>query len=125
MSRAVAGETGSVKTMRKPRGRTWIDFISNGGGGYGSPLEREPEVVLEEVIDGFLSVEKARDVYGVVIEEVDPDVHEFRLDVEATELKRRELAGKPLPEGFGPGEVHPDGMRTGELLAHALHGHSP
>jgi N-methylhydantoinase B len=101
-----------------------IDFMSNGGGGYGNPLEREPEVVLEEVIDGFLSVEKARDVYGVVIAVVDPDVHDFRIDTKATERRRMEASHHPLPEGFGPGEVHPDGKRTGELLARALHGHS-
>jgi N-methylhydantoinase B len=101
-----------------------LDFISNGGGGFGNPLEREPEVVLEEVIDGFLSVEKARDVYGVVIEAVDPAVHDWRIDYEASERTRAELARKPEPVGYGPGEVHPDGKRTGELLAAALHGHA-
>jgi N-methylhydantoinase B len=100
-----------------------IDFISNGGGGYGNPLEREPERVLEEVIDGFLSAEKAAELYGVVVVPEDPDVHRFRIDAEATERRRRELAGRALPEGYGPGEVHPDGQRTGELLAAMLHGH--
>jgi N-methylhydantoinase B len=100
-----------------------IDFLSNGGGGYGNPLDREPEVVLEEVKDGFLSIEKARAMYGVVIEAVDPDVHDFRIDTAATERLRGELAGRRLPEGFGPYEVHPDGLRTGELLAAALHRH--
>jgi len=96
-----------------------LDFISNGGGGYGNPLEREPEVVLEEVIDGFLSVEAARDVYGVVVDVIDPEVHDFRVDAEATARRRRELADSPLPPGYGPREVHPDGKRTGELLAKA------
>ena len=96
-----------------------LDFISNGGGGYGDPLEREPEVVLEEVIDGFLSVEAARDVYGVVVDVIDPEVHDFRVDAEATARRRRELADSPLPPGYGPREVHPDGKRTGELLAKA------
>lgn len=99
-----------------PAGST-IDFISNGGGGFGNPLDREPEVILEEVIDGFMSIEKARDVYGVVIEVVDPDVHDYRIDEGATLALRESMRDRVLPEGHGPGEVHPDGKRTGELLA--------
>ena len=103
-----------------------IDFISNGGGGYGNSLEREPETVLEEVIDGFLTIEGARDAYGVVVEAVDPDVHDYRIDEPATLALRKEMAGIERPVGYGPGEVHPDGKRTGELLrAHAdAHGHA-
>jgi N-methylhydantoinase B len=101
-----------------------IDFLSNGGGGYGNPLERELEPVLNEVIDGFLSLDQARSMYGVVIDCVDVEVHDFRIDVPATETERAALADRELPEGFGPGEVHPDGKRTGELLWHALLRHS-
>jgi N-methylhydantoinase B len=96
-----------------------LDFISNGGGGYGNPLDREPGSVLEEVIDGFMTREKAREVYGVVIEVVDADVHDFRIDDQATRELRESLAGRELPVGYGPGEVHPDGRRTGELLLQA------
>lgn len=99
-----------------------IDFLSNGGGGYGNPLDREPELVLEEVIDGFLSLEQARAVYGVVIAAVDPEVHDFRIDAQATAQQREAFAGRELPEGYGPGQVHPDGKRTGELLRRALEG---
>ncbi len=94
-----------------------IDFISNGGGGYGNPLHRDPEVILEEVIDGFLSIQKAREVYGVVIEAVDPDVHEYRIDRQETQKLRASLRDRKLPIGVGPGQTHPDGLRTGELLA--------
>jgi N-methylhydantoinase B len=94
-----------------------IDFISNGGGGYGDALEREPEKVLEEVIDGFLTLEGARDAYGVVIEAVDQDVHDYRIDEDSTRDLRAEMAKVTRPEGFGPGEVHPDGKRAAELLA--------
>lgn len=41
-----------------------------GAGGYGSPLEREPALVLRDVRDGKVSLEAAREEYGVVI---DPD----------------------------------------------------
>jgi N-methylhydantoinase B len=38
------------------------------GGGYGDPLEREPQRVLADVIDGIVSEKVARDIYGVVLE---------------------------------------------------------
>jgi N-methylhydantoinase B/oxoprolinase/acetone carboxylase alpha subunit len=40
---------------------------SPGGGGWGNPLERDPEAVLNNVLDGYVSPEKARDEYGVVL----------------------------------------------------------
>jgi len=39
----------------------------NGGGGYGDPLDRAPERVAADVADALVSVEAARDVYGVVL----------------------------------------------------------
>lgn len=58
-----------------------------GGGGYGSPLEREPARVRDDVLAGFVSFARARDVYGVVFVEetlsADLEVHE-----EATRKKR-------------------------------------
>ena len=50
-----------------------IVSVCTGGGGYGSPLEREPERVREDVAEGWISRERARDVYGVVVTE-DGDV---------------------------------------------------
>jgi N-methylhydantoinase B len=40
--------------------------LLSGGGGYGDPLEREPERVRQDVLSQFISFERARDVYGVV-----------------------------------------------------------
>ena len=40
-----------------------------GGGGYGAPLERDPALVLKDVIQERVSVSHAHDVYGVVIVE--------------------------------------------------------
>jgi len=39
------------------------------GGGYGDPLERDPQLVLEDVIDGLVSEQAAQEVYGVVLDE--------------------------------------------------------
>lgn len=44
-----------------------IRIIFAGGGGYGDPLEREPERVLQDVLDGFVSEAGAARDYGVVI----------------------------------------------------------
>jgi N-methylhydantoinase B len=40
---------------------------TGGGGGFGKPFEREPERVLEDVINGYISIENALSEYGVVI----------------------------------------------------------
>ncbi|WP_125615543.1 hydantoinase B/oxoprolinase family protein [Specibacter cremeus] len=64
---------------------------SAGGGGYGDPLERAAEEVLEDVIDGYVSVARAAADYGVVIEEVDAELDDFRIDAAATETLRGEI----------------------------------
>jgi N-methylhydantoinase B len=47
-----------------------IRFMLSGGGGYGSPLEREPERVRDDVIADLVSIEAARHEYGVIIDPV-------------------------------------------------------
>lgn len=63
---------------------------SSGGGGFGDALERDPEAVLEDVIDGYVSIERAAKDYGVVIEAVDPEIDEYHLDEAATTSLREE-----------------------------------
>ena len=57
-----------------------------GGGGWGDPLERETDQVLNDVLDGFVSVDAAQNSYGVVI---DPET--MVVDQRATTAKREEL----------------------------------
>jgi N-methylhydantoinase B len=38
-----------------------------GGGGYGDPLERDPDLVRRDVEDGLISIERAREVYNVAL----------------------------------------------------------
>jgi N-methylhydantoinase B len=45
-----------------------VSFRVSGAGGYGDPLAREPEHVARDVALGYLSLEQARDVYGVVLD---------------------------------------------------------
>ena len=56
-----------------------IQFHSGGGGGYGDPLTRDPSAVEQDVINEYVSVEQARDNYGVVI-----DPKTLKVDVEET-----------------------------------------
>jgi len=55
---------------------------SAGGGGYGDPLERDPEVVADDVEEGYVSAETANTIYGVVMTD------EGAADAEATAARR-------------------------------------
>jgi N-methylhydantoinase B len=46
---------------------TEVVYRTSGGGGWGNPLERDPARVLHDVREGYVSVDKARDDYGVVL----------------------------------------------------------
>jgi len=63
----------SDETLRKG---DVIRFITGSGGGYGDPRERDAARVLEDVLDGHISEEAARGVYGVAIEGDPPRVDE-------------------------------------------------
>jgi N-methylhydantoinase B len=47
-----------------------ISFQQSGAGGYGDPFERDPRMVLEDALDDFVSIDAAREQYGVVITSV-------------------------------------------------------
>ncbi|MCL5959928.1 MAG: hydantoinase B/oxoprolinase family protein [Chloroflexi bacterium] len=47
-----------------------VDYATTGGGGYGEPLERELEMVVEDVRNEYVSVESAWEYYGAVIDPV-------------------------------------------------------
>ncbi len=66
-------------------GETFM-FESTGGGGYGNAWEREPEKVLDDVLDEYISLRAARDQYGVVI-----DATTMQIDQEATKRTREQL----------------------------------
>jgi N-methylhydantoinase B len=68
-----------------------FDRPSSGGGGFGDPLLRDPALVLEDVIDDYVSVERARKDYGVVITSVAADNRELAIDLDATERERAEI----------------------------------
>jgi N-methylhydantoinase B len=64
------------------------------GGGYGDPLTREPERVWLDVIEGWESLAKARDIYGVVFTgRIEDD--SLKVDASATVRCRAELRKAP------------------------------
>lgn len=64
-----------------------VSYISPSGRGYGNPLDRGPQKVLDDVLDDFIGVAHARGVYGVALNEVD-DGYGWALDLAATEVLR-------------------------------------
>jgi N-methylhydantoinase B/oxoprolinase/acetone carboxylase alpha subunit len=74
-------------TQLKPGDVVTIDAA--GGGGLGNPLERDPERVERDVREGYVSLQKAREDYGVVLH---PET--LRADGEATGKERDALKEK-------------------------------
>jgi N-methylhydantoinase B len=92
-----------------------FDRPSSGGGGFGDPLERDPALVLEDVIDDYVSLERARKDYGVVINAIDPENLRYELDVEATARERSWIrANRRAWLGEDP-ELVAERYRAGEI----------
>ncbi len=71
---------------------TLLRYVNNGGGGFGDPLEREPERVLVDVRDGYVTIEGAAREYGVVVTgDPENDPEGLVLDLEGTERLRQSL----------------------------------
>lgn len=73
--------------------RLTVCALSGGAGGWGHPLERDPAAVLNDVLDGYVSLEGARHDYGVVI-----DPKNLELMSDATR-KQREAMRKVVATG--------------------------
>jgi N-methylhydantoinase B/oxoprolinase/acetone carboxylase alpha subunit len=60
-----------------------LAVTQGGGGGYGNPLERDPALVVADVLDGYVSFEHAQTDYGVIL-----DLATKKVDDLATERER-------------------------------------
>jgi N-methylhydantoinase B len=69
----------------------WIRGVEAGGGGYGDPLQREPDAVLVDVLERWVTPTAAREVYGVVLEDDAAGASRLSLDLPATEALRAQL----------------------------------
>jgi N-methylhydantoinase B len=85
-------ELDGVDEVPKPISRSFLDrgdvchFSSCGGGGYGDPIERDPEKVARDVASGLVSRQWAEQLYAVCFQPLSSLV-----DVAATEKKREEV----------------------------------
>jgi N-methylhydantoinase B len=88
---AMRGRDGAVrdlksKTTFKVGSGDVVIYETCGGGGYGDPLERDPQAVLRDVTEEKVSVRRAADVYGVMF-----DPSGTAVDSVATERRRQEI----------------------------------
>ena len=75
----------SKLTMTIRRGEV-IRHVLAGGGGWGDPLERDPKAVLRDVRNEFLSADRAKADYGVIV-----DTKAWRIDLTGTSDLRAEI----------------------------------
>jgi N-methylhydantoinase B len=77
-----------------------VHYWSAGGGSYGDPLERNPELVLDDVMNEYVSPDGAREDYGVVIKVIDKRRLAYEIDEEATAVlrakKQRQREAPPI-----------------------------
>lgn len=62
-------------------------FYTGSGGGYGNPKKRDPRRVLDDVIDKYITLKTAKEVYGVVI-----DPQTMSIDHKRTTQLRKEVS---------------------------------
>jgi N-methylhydantoinase B len=65
-----------------------VQVCTTGGGGWGDPLDREPDLLLQDVRDGKVSERAAQDDYGVVLRRAGD---ELQTDVAATDTLRDKM----------------------------------
>jgi N-methylhydantoinase B len=97
---------------------TLVRIDTTGGGGWGDPLDRPPESVLFDVIQGKVSPESARRDYGVVV--LSGADQAWQLDAAATGLLRADLRATRGPLPFfdrGPGYRQLSGRDQAEVDA--------
>ena len=82
----VNGEPGNPYGLTQLRPGDVVTMDAAGGGGYGDPLKRDFHMVEMDVIDGYVSIQKAREDYGVVI-----NPKTGKVDVEASKELRKSL----------------------------------
>ena len=65
-------------------------------------------MIKEDIVDGYLSVERARKDHGVVIEPVNEELCEYRIDQAATRRERNLIRARRIE--WAPGGIKPFGI---------------
>ena len=82
-----------------------VRILTPGGGGWGDPLARIPEWVRMDVIRGLVSVEGARDDYGVVLDASSEAGMAWKVnEADTTALRAERRAGRPALKMINRGE---------------------
>ncbi len=81
----VNGEPGNSYGLTQMKPGDVVTIDAPGGGGYGNPLERDPEMVASDVMEGYVGLESAKTDYGVAI---NPETYEV------DEKETKKLRGK-------------------------------
>lgn len=87
------GDLGVCSSNHLVRPGERIVIESMGGAGFGDPLERDPELVLADVRNQYLSAERAFESYGVVMAGRNGDGRQLLVDAKATEAERERRQG--------------------------------
>jgi len=85
----VNGEDGNPYTLTRLKPGDEVTMDLSGGGGYGNPLERSPGMVKNDVIEGYVSMEKAKDEYGVFLDTDTKEIDEERTKTLRETMKSR------------------------------------
>ncbi len=85
-----SGDAVNLKAMAQVPSEKSVIMQLPGGGGFGHPFERDPQSVLQDVLNAYISLEAARREYGVVISRTAPEdelvlmPEDFQIDEPAT-----------------------------------------
>jgi len=90
-----------------------LEAVFTGGGGYGDPLEREPEQVALDVELGYVSAGVAAELYGVAIDG-DGSVQESQTDALRARQRSERSGWDPVSERFDAPAPAPSTPATGE-----------
>jgi len=99
--------------------------IITGGGGYGDPLKRDPELVCRDVANGLITREVAVRVYGVVFKDGETTVdHEEtarrRLTILAERQKRGKVKGPAIIDRLKEEGIDPDDLKPVQAVSDFL-----
>lgn len=72
-----------------------FEMKCQGGGGYGDPLRRNPELVQRDVSGGIVSIQSAKEHYGVVIDPSTMQVDNDKTMALRARIRQERLSPKP------------------------------
>ncbi len=97
-------EEARPKTLLTLQPQQRLQLNLPGGGGFGDPLERDPQMVLDDVVDGYVSLAAAERDYGVIVKYTGGPrqmvrlPEDYVLDVQATQQLRADRRNARIVE---------------------------